>query len=132
MDNVSRNKWQVRVAATTIFLLGVAAGALAPLAYHGWLRQGVRHPRQGHFEEMLYRLQLSEEQKTQVQQIFGDTRGQLEALHRESEPRVKEIQRQADERLQLVLTPEQWQQFQQMKDEMRGRRHGRGRRGDGP
>ena len=36
-------------------------------------------------------------------------------------PRVTEIRRQADEQLQKTLTPEQWQQFQQMRDEMRGR-----------
>ncbi len=71
------------------------------------------------------RLQLSDEQKPQVRQIFGDTRDQLEALRKESEPRVADIRRQADERLQKVLTPEQWQRFEQVREEMRQRR-GRG------
>jgi Spy/CpxP family protein refolding chaperone len=128
MDSVSRNKWQVRVAALVIFLLGAAAGVLAPRAYYGWLRGGGPPSRQDRFEQMADRLKLSAEQRTEVQQIFGDTREQLEARRRESEPRIREIQQQADERLQRVLTPEQWQQFQQMKNEMRGRR-GRGRRG---
>jgi Spy/CpxP family protein refolding chaperone len=45
---------------------------------------------------------------------------------------VTEIRRQADEHLQKVLTPEQWQQFQQMRDEMRVKgRRGRGNSVDG-
>ena len=68
-------------------------------------------------------LELNDEQKTQVHQILGDTREQLQALRKESEPRFDEIRRQADKRLQKVMTPEQWQKFQQMRTEMRG--HGR-------
>lgn len=135
MDKVSRNKWQIRLAAVVIFLLGAVAGALAPRAYFAWAGSEGRQEqsRQDRFEQMLDRLRVNEEQKTQVRQILGDTRGQLEALRKESEPRRREIQRQADERLQQVLTPEQWQQFQQFKEEMRGtrRRGGRGGRGGG-
>jgi Spy/CpxP family protein refolding chaperone len=77
--------------------------------------------RQDRFEKMLDRLNLSADQKTQVHQILSDTRGQLQTLRKESEPRFEEIRRQADERLQKVLTPEQWQQFQKERSEMRGR-----------
>lgn len=129
MASLGKNKWQVRVVALVIFLLGAASGYLAPKAYHGWVRHDRMNSRQDRFEQMSERLKLNAEQKTQVQQILGDTREQLKTLRSESEPRVKEIQQQADARLQRVLTPEQWQQFQQMKETMRGRR-GRGRRGD--
>ena len=75
---------------------------------------------------MLDSLKLSADQKTQVHQILGDSRDQLQALRKESEPRVGQIRQQADERLQKVLTPEQWTQFQQMRNEMRSRdRRGR-------
>ena len=125
MDKTTRNRWQVRAAALALFLLGALAGTLAPRAYHGLVgHPGPTEARRG-AEQMFDRLQLTEEQRAQARQIFADTRGQLEALRRESEPRVAEIRRQADERLQKVLTPEQWQRFQQVKAEMRGR----GRRG---
>ncbi len=76
---------------------------------------------------MLDSLQLTAEQKTQVHQILGDTREQLQALRKESEPRVSELRRQTDERLQKVLTPDQWKQFQQEREKMRGGdRRGRG------
>ena len=77
-----------------------------------------------------YTLQLNDEQRTQVKQILGDARGQLEALRKESEPKVGQIRQQADERLQKVLTPAQWQQFQQLRAELRARRHRHDERGN--
>ena len=128
MNTLKRNAWLVRAAAVAIFLLGFAAGALAPAAYRAWAPdRSAQDRRQDRFEQMSERLSLSPEQRAQVQQIFGETRSQLEALRKESESRVAEIRRQADERLQKILTPEQWQQFQQSREE----RGGRGRRGHG-
>lgn len=125
MDTINKSKWQVRVAAIVIFLLGFAAGALALNAYKRWNRSGAEASRRNGFERMLDTLQLNADQKTQVHQILGDTRQQLQALRKESEPRVGEIRRQTDEKLQKVLTPQQWTQFQQERDKMRSR----GRRG---
>jgi Spy/CpxP family protein refolding chaperone len=125
MNIVNKSKWQVRVAAIVIFVLGFAAGALALNAYKKWHRAGGDESRRAGFESMLDSLQLTAEQKTQVHQILGDTRQQLQALRKESEPRVGEIRRQADEKLQKVLTPQQWTQFQQQRDKM----HSRDRRG---
>ena len=124
MDTTTKTKWQVRLAALLIFVLGFAAGALALNAYKRWGRGG-DNSRRGGFEAMLNNLQLNEEQKTQVHQILADTRQQLQAIRKESEPRVGEVRKQADERLQKVLTPEQWTKFQAERDKFRGR----GRRG---
>ena len=129
MDKSMRNRWQVRAAAALIFLLGFAAGALALNAYRAWSRGGAAVSRGDRFAQMSERLTLGDDQKSEVQKILGDTREQLQSLRKESEPRVTEIRRQADERLQKVLTPEQWQQFQQMRDELR--RKGRRARNDG-
>jgi len=126
MDTISKSKWQVRGAAIVIFLLGFTAGALSLNAYKKWARPGGPPTREQLFERLATNLKLNADQKTQVQTIFGETRKQLGDLRKESEPRVGEIRKQADERLQKVLTPEQWTQFQQMRNEMRGReRRGR-------
>ena len=134
MDKLKRNTWLVRAVAVAIFVLGFAAGALAPRAYRAWVRDDAREVRVDRLKRMSDELKLSPEQETQVHQIFDDTRSQLQALRKESEPRFAEIRRQADERMQKVLTPEQWEQFQRTRDE--GRRRGRGGRGgrggDGP
>jgi Spy/CpxP family protein refolding chaperone len=126
MNNFAKNRWQVRIAAAIIFLLGFSAGILAVNVYRGVARNmGARGDR---FDQISDRLQLSADQKSKVQQIFGDTREQLRALRKESEPRVNDIRRQADERMQQVLTPEQWKQFQAIRDEMRQRRGRSGER----
>ena len=123
MDNVAKNRWQVRIAAMIIFVLGFSAGILALNVYRGLASNRRPHDR---MEQMAERLRLSADQKTKVQQIFNDTREQLRAVRRESQPKVNEIRRQADARFQEVLTPEQWQQFQTERQEMRSRRGGRG------
>ena len=127
MNTVAKNRWQVRVAAMLIFVLGFAAGILALNVYRRVA--GADRPPRDRFEQMARRLNLNDDQKTKVQQIFNDTREQVRALRRDSEPKFDEIRRQADTRLQEVLTPEQWQQFQTERREMRGRRGGGGRGG---
>jgi Spy/CpxP family protein refolding chaperone len=129
MDRLKRNTWLVRAAAVAIFLLGFAAGALAPGAYRAWVHDNSQGTRGGRFDAMVEELKLTPEQQAQVKQIFGDTRTQLQALRKESEPRVAEIRSQADERMRQVLTPEQWEQFQKSRDD--AHRRGRGRSGGG-
>jgi Spy/CpxP family protein refolding chaperone len=121
MTNIAKNKWQVRIAAVLLFMLGFAAGILALNVYRAW---AARHAssREDRFEQMSTRLQLNADQKTKVQQVFGDARDQLRAVRKESEPRVNDVRKQTDQRLQQILTPDQWQRFQQMRDEMRARR----------
>ena len=123
MDNVAKNRWQVRIAAVIIFVLGFTAGILALNVYRGLARGG----QSNRMDELAERLQLSADQKTKVQEIFSDTREQLRATRKEMEPRMAEIRRQADGRLQTVLTPEQWEKFQRIRDERQ--RRGRGPRG---
>src|SRR5436190_6086508 len=125
MDTGSRNKWQARVVAILIFVLGFAAGMLALGSYRAWAHRPAAPG--DRFNQLATRLQLNPDQKTNVQQIFGDTRQQLQSLRKESEPRVNEIRQQTDQKLQQVLTPAQWNQFQQMRDEMRARRGSSGR-----
>ena len=121
MDTTTKSKWQVRVAALLVFVLGFAAGALAFSAYRNWSRTRGQESRQERFERMLDRLQLSNEQKTEVHKILTETREQLQSLRKESEPRFDALRQQADERLQKVLTPEQWKQFQEEREKTRGR-----------
>src|SRR5215470_7492885 len=126
MNITTKNRWQVRVIAAIIFALGFTTGILAVNLYRSLARNVTPRDR---FEQLADRLKLNVDQKTKVQQIFGDTREQLRALRKDSEPKVADIRRQADDRMQQVLTPEQWKQFQGIRDEWR-QRHGRGGPGD--
>ena len=129
MDSSARSKWQVRLAVLILFVVGFIAGALAMNMYRA--RQwspglGGR----GGFEQMLNRLNLTQDQRTQVGEIFDDARKQLAELRREADPKFREVRKNTDERLQSVLTAEQWEQFQQMTNR-RGRPYGRPRREGG-
>jgi hypothetical protein len=119
MNITTNNKWQGRALAAILFVLGFTTGILALNLYRAVARNVAPRDR---FEQLSDRLQLNADQRTKVQQIFSDTREQLGALRKEAEPKVTEIRNQADERMQQVLTPEQWKKFQVMRDEMRQRR----------
>jgi len=125
MEYITKTKWKVRVAAAVIFLLGFAAGALTLNVYRAWARQNPPTPA-SKIDRIAKELQLSPDQKTKMEQIFNDTREQLRGLRKESEPKVAEIRKQADERFQQTLSAEQWQKFQELRKEMWGSR----RRGD--
>ncbi len=117
------SNWQLRVAALVIFALGFVAGALALNLYKESRADGARGRRGQRLEQIVSRLNLNEQQSAEVKEILADTRSQLDGVRKESEPRVREIRKQAHERIQKILTPEQWQQFEQMMKENRGRRH---------
>ena len=131
-DKISNDQWKVRLAATIIFILGFVAGALALNAYRSWRRPDEAQQRQDRFEQVVRDLQLNDEQQSGVKQIFTDTRAQLEALRKESEPRVKEIRTQADQRMQKVLTADQWQRFQKLIEARNARRRARDDRNGEP
>ena len=129
MDSSAKGKWQVRLAVLILFVVGFMAGALAMNIYRGRQRP-LRAGGRGGFEQMLDRLNLTQDQRTQVGEIFDDARSQLDELRKGSEPKFREVRKKTDERLQSVLTPEQWAQFQQITSR-RGRPFGRPRREEG-
>jgi Spy/CpxP family protein refolding chaperone len=127
MDILNKSKWQLRFAVLAIFALGFAAGALSWNIYRSYRVGRSIDARRDRFEQMLDRLQLTSEQRPQVEKILTDARTQWIEVRRQTEPRMREIREQTDQRLQAVLTPEQWERFKQMRDEMGPRRRRRGR-----
>ena len=103
----------------SVFLLGFAAGALALNAYHVWFGAASQPTKQQRYERIFDQLSLSDTQKSEIQKIVGETREEIQALRKESEPRVKEIRGRADERFQKVFTAEQWLKFQNLRDALR-------------
>ncbi len=118
MNAEVKSKWQIRLATLSIFLLGFLAGAFALNAYFLWFGGGKPPSRHERFQDAFNELGLNENQKTEVQKVFADTREKMNNLRQESEPRFQEIRAQSDEQLQKILTPEQWQKFQQERDKI--------------
>ena len=122
MEENSKRKWQIRAAVALIFLLGFLAGALVLNIYHR--RQSARPFGAGRYERIIESLDLTPEQKAQVEQVMNDARARMIEIRKQSSPRFREVRQQTDERLKTILTPEQWSQWQRMTSEMSGRRQG--------
>lgn len=111
MPAVNSKPWRIVGAVTLLFGLGFLAGVLSLNLYQRReTRQGLR--REG-FEQALKQLSLNADQQTKVDSILTDTRNQLRDVRKEESPRVSDIRKKARERLQAVLTPEQWRQLQE-------------------
>ncbi len=119
MNLESKSKWQLRLATLSIFLIGFVAGAFALNAFNLWFGTGNRQTRREKYEVVFSDLGLNENQKTDVERIFGETREIIQKMRQESEPRIQEIRGQHDEKLQKVLTPEQWATFQKEREKIR-------------
>ena len=119
MDSDKKGIWQIRLATLSIFVLGFIAGAFALHSYHLWFSATKQPTKQERYEEVFTRLGLSETQKADIRKIVGETRDRLQKLRQESDPRVQEIRAQHDENLQKILTPDQWQRFQQEREKIR-------------
>jgi hypothetical protein len=121
MNNNSKFNWQVRTAALSIFFLGLVAGALAFNAYNVWFGAAAQPSRPQQYQKLFDQLGLSEAQKADIQKIVGDMRSDIQNVKKENEPKFQEIRNRCDRRFQQTMTPEQWQNFQRLRDELRDR-----------
>ena len=114
MKNSGARKWQIRGVVFAIFLLGFLAGALSLHLYRG--RRGPTSPegRRDRLEQVMTRLNLTPEQKSQVDKIMGEMRTRTIDIRRQSGAQFGEVRREMDELLREILTPEQLQQWQEM------------------
>jgi Spy/CpxP family protein refolding chaperone len=117
MENKDRLTWKIRLAAFSVFLLGFVAGGLAFNIYNTWFARDKRITKDEKYERIFDQLNLSEDQKIEVRRIIAETREEVQALRKDTEPRMKEIRTRASEKFQRVLTPEQWEKFQRLREE---------------
>lgn len=117
MENKDRLTWKIRLAAFSVFLLGFVAGGLAFNIYNTWFARDKRITKDEKYERIFDQLNLSEDQKIEVRRIIAETREEVQALRKDTEPRMKEIRARASEKFQRVLTPEQWEKFQRLREE---------------
>lgn len=121
MDNNSKFNWQVRTAALSIFFLGFVAGVLALNVYSTWFGAGAQPTKQQQYQKLFDQLALSEPQKAEIQQIVGDMRNDIQNVKKDNEPKFQQIRNQCDARFQKTMTPEQWEKFQRLREEIRAK-----------
>jgi Spy/CpxP family protein refolding chaperone len=117
MDRENTFNWKVRIATLGIFLLGAIAGALALNAYQIWFGGASNTTRHQRFEKVLDQVELSDTQRADFQKIMNETREEYKNLP--ASPAVEGIKQRADEKVKKVLTTEQWEKFQRLRNEFR-------------
>jgi Spy/CpxP family protein refolding chaperone len=134
----SRTRVWFALFVLAVFVAGLASGVLigrwtgGPLSPPDGPRIGMgpgmgrgggpAGPPPGRLIERLQRdLDLTSEQRTQIEQIFEARRPRLEAVQREVQARAAEEQRDLQAEIRTVLTPEQQQRFDRWLEQPRGR-----------
>lgn len=98
-------------AITIAALLAMSGGAVLASESSGPPRGGPP------IDEIATELNLTEQQKAEVNRIFDEAHARMETSRRESREQV-------DKELAVVLTPEQLEQFKSMMQRDRGHRRG--------
>ena len=73
--------------------------------------KGKDHDPQKHLDRMTKKLELTEQQRGQVEQIMTDYRGRMDGLRSQMEA----LRKEKHEKISAVLTPEQKEKFDKMK-----------------
>ena len=118
------------VWVATIFLLGVAVGALSGYGYARWSVSAARPPasesvrRAQRVEQLTRELSLSAEQATEVDQILTQRHTELKAVRDASDAQIEQIRQKGRDQVRAILTADQkpnFEEFLRKLDEQRKR-----------
>ena len=122
----------VALASLTCNLVAQTNPPAAPAGTNG---ESPRGEKAGKHKEhkLLQALNLSEEQKAKVAPILQKARADAEAIKadasltkKQKHQQIDAVRQNTDQQLQAVLTPEQFQKFQQIRADRKGERNGKG------
>jgi hypothetical protein len=107
------------LAMTALLLAGVVVGVMGTHAFYAW--QVHRPGGLAAFAVRLLgnsldrQLDLSAEQKRQVDAILADTRGELQQVRRDTVPRLLAIRSRSLDRINAILTPPQQERLRRFR-----------------
>lgn len=117
-----------------LFLLGIALGALGTYLASGRIwgthAAGERTPVQKRarvLERLTQELNLTADQRKQLEGILADTQAKYDAIHQQMMPQFDQVRHQSREQIRAILTPEQrpkFEEFLRRVDEERRKRSG--------
>lgn len=109
------------------FILGIVVGGSGQyLLLHRTMNNQVVAPVKT-IDELTQRLNLTPDQKSQIDQILSDSRRQFLALDEEVRPQYKTIRLENRKRISSLLTPEQQPLFEQYTRELDAKREAKER-----
>jgi hypothetical protein len=109
---------KVRLAFVSIFILGIAAGALGASVYYRWVEPGRPSGWAGKFDRERYVKQMTEavglqpEQMGALSAILDETREGFLALRERLRPQFDEIRQRARVRIRGILNADQQGRFE--------------------
>jgi Spy/CpxP family protein refolding chaperone len=118
------NRWRVILAAAVIFLTGAVTGAVLVRTYAPKIvkRTHISPPlpighdrRQEYLSKLDHELQLTEEQRTQVEAILAKSQQRMKELWEPFEPQVKDEYRRTRREISEILSPEQQKKMKYMR-----------------
>jgi len=92
------------LAGVCVVLLAVSSAAFAEKGHHS--------DPQKHLDTLAKKLELTDQQRGQVEQIMNDYRGRMEAL----KGQMDALQKEKHEKINAVLTPQQQEKFKKMQE----------------
>ena len=114
------------LASMTCNVVAQSDTANNPVPTPGQCDQGGKH----WSHDPLAKLNLTEDQKSQVQPIMQKARDEMKAIHEDSTltqeqkgQQIQTIKQSSDEQLKSILTPEQYQKLQEMRAHHKGGHH---------
>jgi Spy/CpxP family protein refolding chaperone len=116
----------IMIDRTLLTVPHVAAPPVAPRASHGrddreWRDERVPGGMRRHYAERMARdLALTPEQRTRIDSILRAQQEQVRALRRETTPRFKDIADDTRTAIRAVLTPQQRERWQTLRQRWRG------------
>ena len=124
MTMMNLSKFKALLIVAVVFLLGAVAGAsLSRTVLRSISARGPHHDSRGPFIEKLQkRLDLSGDQRTQIQAILDESHQQFGRLHQSVKPRFEAIRQQMAEKIRKQLNPDQVREFAAMRAEYEQRK----------
>jgi hypothetical protein len=117
-SQVVETRVKAQLAIVTVFLLGVAAGALGLTMYSRWIDPGRPSGWTGKFDRERYVKQMTEavglkpEQLGPLDAILHETREEFLAMRKRLAPQIDEVRRRARDRVRGILHADQQPRFE--------------------
>ena len=118
MDRMVETRVKVRLAFVSIFILGIAAGALGVSVYYRGIESGRASGWTGRFDRERYVKQMTEavglqpEQMGALNAILDETREGFLALRARLRPQFDEVRQRARVRIRGILSADQQGRFE--------------------
>jgi len=118
MDRMVETRVKVRLAFVSIFILGIAAGALGVSIYYGRIEPGRpsgsagRFDRERYVKQMTGAVGLQPEQMGVLNAILDGTREEFLALRARLRPQFDEVRQRARVRIRGILNADQQGRFE--------------------